>query len=261
MFWYDGQLIESNIIELSIHNPALLYGATVFTTMRVYDRSLEHPLTNWRAHCARLNYSIQTFNWEQPNWANITAGVQILLKYFPALRITIFPDGTELVIGRHLPKDLGKNQQQGLKGWVADFDFTRALNSHKTGNYLGAWLALQKAKQRGADEAILVNKQGHWLETSTGNLWGYRDGIWWTPSLEEGILSGIARKRILERADFPARENIWTWEFVSKLEALVYSNCIVEIIPFKIIVNSQLELKFNPLNPQLMQIKRILANN
>jgi 4-amino-4-deoxychorismate lyase len=257
MFWYNGQLIESNMIELSIHNPALLYGATVFTTMRVYQQSLEHPLTNWQAHCARLNYSLKKFNWPPPNWANIIAGVQILLEYFPALRITIFPDGLELIIGRNLPQDLAKNQRRGIEGWVADFDLQRSLTAHKTGNYLGPWLALQKAQKIGANEAILVNRQGHWLETSTGNLWGYHKGIWWTPRLQEGILAGISRKIILERACFPIKENIWTWEFVRKLEVLAYSNCIVEIIPFKIILNSQVELNFNSFNSQLMQIKKI----
>ncbi len=257
MFWYHGQLIESNVIELSIHNPALLYGATVFTTMRVYHQSLEHHLSNWQAHRDRLDYSIQSFNWQQPNWENIIAGVKLLIKYFPVLRITIFPDGEELIIGRNLPQDLRKNQQQGIKGWIANLDLQRSLAVHKTGNYLGAWLALQEAKKMSANEAILVNKQGNWLETSTGNLWGYQDGIWWTPTLEEGILPGITRKMILGQAHFPVQENIWTWEFVSKLEVLAYSNCIVQIIPFKIILNSQVELNFNPLDPKLTQIEKI----
>jgi branched-subunit amino acid aminotransferase/4-amino-4-deoxychorismate lyase len=41
----------------------------------------------------------------------------------------------------------------------------------KPGNYLGSWLAQRSAQVCGAREAILVNSQGHWLETATGNLW------------------------------------------------------------------------------------------
>ena len=46
---------------------------------------------------------------------------------------------------------------------------------HKTGNYLACWLAKNAgAKKVGAQEAILTSDQGEWLETSTGNLWGWK---------------------------------------------------------------------------------------
>ncbi|MEB3151575.1 MAG: 4-amino-4-deoxychorismate lyase, partial [Sphaerospermopsis sp.] len=47
MYWYCGKLIESKTLELNINDPGLLFGATVFTTLRVYDHSLDHSLTNW----------------------------------------------------------------------------------------------------------------------------------------------------------------------------------------------------------------------
>jgi 4-amino-4-deoxychorismate lyase len=46
MFWYDGKLIENDQIALEITNPGLIYGATIFTTLRVYHHSLDHPLTH-----------------------------------------------------------------------------------------------------------------------------------------------------------------------------------------------------------------------
>ena len=49
----------------------------------------------------------------------------------------------------------------------------------------------------GAKEAILVDESGNWLETSTGNLWGWHDGIWYTPHLDNRILPGIVRSHLL----------------------------------------------------------------
>jgi 4-amino-4-deoxychorismate lyase len=41
MYWYRGKLIESPTLKLDINDTRLLYGATVFTTLRVYNYYLE----------------------------------------------------------------------------------------------------------------------------------------------------------------------------------------------------------------------------
>jgi 4-amino-4-deoxychorismate lyase len=212
----------------------LLYGATVFTTMRVYGQSLDHPLTHWQAHCDRIYRSIQIFNWQQPDWQRLKQGAELLLTHYPILRIVVFADGREWITGRNLPEDLTEKQQQGITAWIAEDNlFRRDLAAHKTGNYLGSYLALQKAHQLGVKEAILVDGNGNWLETSTGNLWGRRDRSWYTPALSIGILPGIIRGKLLEwlrSQNIPVKENIWTPEFVSSLDYLAYTNCVVEVV-------------------------------
>ena len=235
MYWLAGELINKDSVELSINEPGLLYGATVFTTMRVYENSLSHPASNWLAHCDRLKTSLQSFGWQQPDWQRLERGAELLLSSFPVLRIAVFPDGREFIIGRDLPSDLSDRQTKGITAWVAtDSLYRRDLAAHKTGNYLGAYLALQKARQLEAKEAILIDKEGNWLETSTGNLWGWYDGCWYTPALEVGILPGIGRSQLLKQLhdkNIPVKENTWTPEFVRKLQAIAYSNCVVEVVP------------------------------
>ena len=235
MYWYDGKLVDSKQIELNINAPELCYGANVFTTMRVYEQSLEHNLTHWQAHCDRLSTSLEAFNWQQPDWIRFKQGVSALLSHFSVLRMVVFPDGKEWITGRNLPPDLEQRQARGIVAWVATDDlYRRELARHKTGNYLSAYLARNKALSLNAKEAILVDRQGNWLETSTGNLWGWRDGCWYTPSLNSGILPGIKRSHLLARLqnnNILVEENIWTPEFVTTLEAIFYSNCVVELIP------------------------------
>ncbi len=240
MYWYDGKLIDSQQIHLDINEPGLCYGASVFTTMRVYEESLHHRLTCWQAHCDRLNSSIRAFDWKQPDWQRLSQGARQLLTYYPVLRMTIFPSGKEWIIGRNLPKDLKQRQEQGITAWVgSDELYTRELAQYKTGNYLGAYLARDRALDFNAREAILTDSQNNWLETSTGNLWGWRDGSWYTPSLKSGILPGIKRLSLLDflhQNNIAVRENIWTAEFVSTLEAISYSNCVVNTIPITRII-------------------------
>jgi len=235
MYWYDGKLINSQQIQLDLDEPGLCYGASVFTTMRVYERSLCHHLTCWQAHCNRLNSSIQAFNWFQPDWQRLKRGAKQLSTHYPILRIAIFPSGKEWIVGRNLPKDLKQRQEKGITAWVAEDEiYTRELAKHKSGNYLGAYLARDRAFSFNAQEAILTDSQGNWLETSTGNLWGWQDGSWYTPSLDSRILPGIKRSSLLyflHQNNITVRENIWSAKFVSRLEAIFYSNCIVNIIP------------------------------
>jgi 4-amino-4-deoxychorismate lyase len=259
MFWYDGQLIEKDELTLSIHHPSLLYGAMVFTTLRVYEQSLEHPLTHWQDHCDRLHHSLQVFGWPLPKWTQIHQEVETLVPNYPVIRIAIFPDGTEWIIGRTLPNDLSARQQKGIIGWVAqDQLFERSLSHHKTANYLGAWLASNRAQHFGAKEAILVDTEGSWLETSTGNLWGWTKGCWYTPDLKEGILPGIARSHLLDwlkLQNISVQQNQWTSQFIQDLDVVAYSNSVMEVVPFAQIWDQGVKWVYSPTHSVLEQLR------
>ncbi|WP_414575835.1 aminotransferase class IV [Anabaena sp. CCY 9402-a] len=260
MFWYNGSLIQSHTLELDINDPGLLYGATVFTTLRVYDGSLDSSLTNWQAHCDRLFFSLQAFSWQQPDWKLVRQGAEAMLTHFPVLRITIFPDGREWIIGRILPEDLAAKQKHGVACAVASSAWSRSLPSHKTGNYLGAWLA-KTTVSGNAQEAILVDGTGNWLETSTGNLWGWVNGSWWTPPLTAGILPGISRQQLMSRLNNHqqvVREEPWTPKFVQSLEAIAYTNSVVEIIPIHTVNQPTGSLQYNPYHPSLQKLRGLL---
>lgn len=258
MFFFDGELIEGDSISLPVKDPAFLYGATVFTTLRVYDGCLDHPLTNWSYHYDRTYHSIKTFDWEMPDWQKIREEAQYLTAHYPVLRITIFPDGKELILGRPLPDNLSQKQQEGIAGKVIENEFyNRSLPLHKTGNYLVPFLSLKRVNQEGFAEAILTDKNGNWLETGTGNLWGYVDGCWFTPLLSGGILPGIARKVIIENANFSIQENVWTANFVNRLEAIAHSNSVIEIIPFHTIQTKEKTITLNPQHPAIKLLKNI----
>jgi len=81
--------------------------------------------------------------------------------------------------------------------------------SIKTGNYLNSVLAMIEARRRGAADACMLNAHGFLAECTTSNLFFVRDGTLLTPSLENGILSGITRADVIRLArenGIPARE-------------------------------------------------------
>jgi 4-amino-4-deoxychorismate lyase len=263
MHWYCGKLIKSHTLELDINDPGLLYGATVFTTLRVYNHSLEHPLTNWDAHISRLKFSLQTFAWPEPDWNFVRHGAQTLLQHFPVLRITIFPDGREWITGRLLPNNLTEKQTYGIHAAISPPEFARSLPNHKTGNYLSPWLAKASVQAIKAEEAILIDSQGNWLETSTGNLWGWKDDSWWTPPLEVGILPGIERSHIinhLQKLGTTIQQQSWTPQLVKELKAIAYSNSVIEIIPIHTVHQQSGSLEYNPKHPSFLELKGLFLS-
>jgi 4-amino-4-deoxychorismate lyase len=237
MYWYAGKQIGAQTIELNIADPGLLYGATVFTTFRTDNLSV----SIYKLHYQRLRSSITQLGWCEPDWGQLERGVKALTPEFPVLRITMFPDGRELITGRDLPPQLSTWQCEGVTVMIADCQYTRSLPQHKTGNYLAPWLALQQARNQNIQEAILTNDRGDWLETTTGNLWGYCNGCWYTPPLSAGILPGIMRSQIiarLQQQNIQVVEREWNVEWVKDLESIGYCNSVINFIPIHTVITS-----------------------
>jgi aminodeoxychorismate lyase len=72
------------------------------------------------------------------------------------------------------------------------------LSSFKTTSKILHVMARAEAKEKGADEALLVNTNGEVAETAGGNLfWIYQDKICTVPT-GRGVLPGITRAVVLE---------------------------------------------------------------
>jgi len=68
----------------------------------------------------------------------------------------------------------------------------------KTGNYLGNILALRRAHELGAEDAIMCNGDGAVAEGATSNLFMVVEGSIHTPSLATGVLAGITRDMVIQ---------------------------------------------------------------
>jgi branched-subunit amino acid aminotransferase/4-amino-4-deoxychorismate lyase len=72
------------------------------------------------------------------------------------------------------------------------------LARFKNLNKLPQVLARAEADAEGADEALLLNSDGHVVEGSTSNLFWIKNGAVCTPPLPSGILPGVTRAVVVE---------------------------------------------------------------
>jgi branched-subunit amino acid aminotransferase/4-amino-4-deoxychorismate lyase len=74
-----------------------------------------------------------------------------------------------------------------------------ALAAHKMLNREKWDLARERAEQEGADDALLVDAEGHVLETSSANIWIRHGSVVLTPPAPERCHPGIMRRWLIER--------------------------------------------------------------
>jgi branched-chain amino acid aminotransferase len=72
------------------------------------------------------------------------------------------------------------------------------LQGHKTGNRLVQVMAAMHAQESRADEALLVNTDGHVCEGSTSNVFWLQKGVVCTPPLLPNVLPGVTRAAIFD---------------------------------------------------------------
>jgi branched-subunit amino acid aminotransferase/4-amino-4-deoxychorismate lyase len=72
------------------------------------------------------------------------------------------------------------------------------LSRIKSLNYGDNLIARREADERGADDAILLNTRGMVASCTVGNLFIKVGQCWVTPPIEDGVLPGLARARLVK---------------------------------------------------------------
>ena len=115
------------------------------------------------------------------------------------------------------------------------------LSNQKTNNYLLNILAVQHAKEKGFDDALLLNSRGNICEASTSNVFLFQKGVLFTPALSQGCVAGTKRREMLEilpGLGFQVEETIITRDMVFESEEVFLTNAIRGIRPVICIDNT-----------------------
>jgi branched-chain amino acid aminotransferase len=84
-----------------------------------------------------------------------------------------------------------------ISKWRKFSDASTPTQAKMGGNYLNSILATQDAKQRGFDEAILLDQSGDVSEAPGENIFLVKNNELITPPLTSSALNGITRKSII----------------------------------------------------------------
>lgn len=102
-------------------------------------------------------------------------------------------------MGNYIDTDRGL--KCGVSTWRRIDDTMIPARAKVVGGYINSALAKTEAYNRGFDEAIFLNADGHVCEGSAENIFIVREGELVTPGLYDNILEGVTRKAIIELAE------------------------------------------------------------
>lgn len=108
------------------------------------------------------------------------------------------------------------------------------IEAKACGNYINSILASTEAKQKGFDEALLLDSDGFLAEGPGANLFFEKDGKLFTPKLGN-ILPGITRATVLElckKHDIEVIEGLYLPEHIKNADSAFYCGTAAEIIGF-----------------------------
>jgi branched-chain amino acid aminotransferase len=103
-------------------------------------------------------------------------------------------------------------------------------------NLLNNALAMQEARDRGALEPIMLNHDGDVAEGAGSNVFLVKDGVLVTPPLSAGILAGVTRAVVLERAaalGVPLREAVVHVPELLAADELFITSSLKELVPVR----------------------------
>lgn len=108
-------------------------------------------------------------------------------------------------------------------------DAKNPIYQHKTVNYLEAVLASRLAKENKADDVLFFNFDRFAQETTVANIFIIKNNQLITPALENGILAGITRQRLIRlclKHNLNCQEANLTKDDILKADALFTTNSL-----------------------------------
>ncbi|MYW65069.1 4-amino-4-deoxychorismate lyase [Streptomyces sp. SID8379] len=205
--WLDGRLQDTEEARVSVFDHGLTVGDGIFETVKTVDGK---PFALTR-HLDRLERSARGLGLPVPDLDEVRRACAAVLEANPMalgrLRVTytggLSPLGSDRGdAGTTLVVALGDVKRRPDSTGVITVPWTRnergALAGLKTTSYAENVVALARARELGASEALFANTVGQLCEGTGSNVFVVLDGEIHTPPVASGCLAGITRALAVE---------------------------------------------------------------
>ncbi len=220
--------------------PGILRGKGVFETLRVY-RSMPFALEQ---HLARMMKGLEVIGLPCPYPRRKIREFlgEILGKHARGdarVRLTVWQEGKRArlaVMSASYQPPSPAVYKRGYRAVFSDIrrDEDSPLVRIKSIRYLPLLQAWRKARQRGQDEALVLNRKGFLAEASRSNIFVLKSGILMTPSLSSGCLDGITRRLVIRLArerGLRVRQKRMRPEELFDADEAFLTNALIEVMP------------------------------
>ena len=248
MLNFNGDLISEENFKVSTKNRAFAYGDSIFETIKVTNQKIVF----WEDHYFRLMASMRMLRMKIPMSFTLEYLQEEILKTVKEqesaishrARLTIYrkegglytPETNEI----DFVIDVKPNTYQTKEEYKIDvfkdfYNYSGLLSTVKTNNKMINVLASIYAKENDLDNCVLINEKKGVVEVTNGNIFVIKGNSIKTPSLEEGCIKGIVRKKVIEilqkNEEYTIEETTISPFEIQKADEVFITNAIIGIQP------------------------------
>jgi branched-chain amino acid aminotransferase len=225
--YVNGTITPAGEAVIPVYDHGFVYGEGVYETLRTYNRVpflYDRHVRRLRASAAALHLDVpfdddSLLAWihdtmavaeRSPDWLSTSippskeAYIRILLTRGVgdlSYDLTATPAPSLVIIVKPFDEPPARMFDEGIKIVLVSI-----LRNHpgsvnpiiKSNNLLNNALAMQEARRKGGEEALMCNYRGELSECSQSNFFLVRDGVALTPRSACGLLEGLTRAFLFE---------------------------------------------------------------
>ncbi len=248
--WLSTHAIPLNPEEatISVFDRGFLYGDSVYETLRTAGGNV----VELDAHLARLDHSAAGIAFDLPFThaaiaraldqtlaaaENSESRIRLIVTRGTgpiALDTRVAESPVLVVIVQPLVVPSPADYERGIPAVIVGDREGSVRPGLKTGNYLGNILALRRAHELGAEDAIMCNG-GAVAEGATSNVFMVCAGEAHTPSVMTGLLAGITRQTVIDllrdRLGIPVHERTISPDQLREADEVFLTSSVRGVMP------------------------------
>ena len=218
--WFNGEILPWEDAKIHVMSHVLHYGSGVFEGIKCYSTDKGPAIFRLEDHIQRLFESGEKYGMDIPYSLDeltqasmdIVAANQFENCYIRP--IAFYGYDTLGVHPKECPVEVAVasffwGAYLGEKGLVNGVNITVSpwkrlsldafpSSAKASGQYLNSMIAVQDARERGYDEALLLNQDGNFAEGSGQNIFLVKNGTVFTNGENASILMGITRESVIQ---------------------------------------------------------------
>jgi len=217
--WLDGRIVKWEDAKIHVLTHALHYGTSIFEGIRAYWTGKDLLIFRLDDHIDRMFRSAKILGIKVPYTADEVRKAiietlkangfredvyirPILFVSTPTVTLDVRVLDVSLAViafpfGKYLPPE---GIRATIVSWRRVSNTMLPVMAKIGGIYVNSVLALVEARNKGFDEAILMDANGYIAEGSGENIFIVRKGKIYTPPTYASILEGITRDTIIKLA-------------------------------------------------------------
>ena len=243
----DGQWLKASEATTDLYAQTLHYGNGVFEGIRAYKTADGVRIFKAKEHFERLKYSaevmhinlpysidrLETLSYELLERNNLEDAYLRPLVYLGAnMSLSPVEETHVLLCAWEWGRYLGDTQLQVMtSSYQRPNPKATHIQAKVVGHYTNSILATTEAKQKGFDEALLLDMNGFVAEGPGANFFFENDGLLYTCPLGN-ILSGITRQTVISLAKalgVKVVEKFFTVEDVYQADGAFFTGTAAEV--------------------------------